>query len=124
MGRILSIFLLITMLGVLSTTAGTTAQNQPSVYKRVIIANTIAVETFPDIASCPGSGGYLVVFEQGSQIIGQRLNKSGDLLGSAFEISATQNGYYFVPKVDCLQTDPDYYIVTWLYSENTAIWDI
>jgi hypothetical protein len=124
MGRILSFIVLITTLGVLSPTGSTTAAEQLSPYKHFTIANTSGIEIDPDIAYCPGSGIDLVVYEKDGQIIGQRLNGNGTLIGSPFEISSLLDGEAHISQVDCIAGDPSYFVVSWLLYSVILQWDV
>jgi hypothetical protein len=79
-----------------------------------IAVSTTVDEKDPAVAYC--GGYYLVVYERDGDIYGQRLNLSGDLVGSAIEIfsgsfDSTQ------PDVACLWPGifEQYFVVVWTY---------
>lgn len=66
-------------------------------------------EQDPAVALC-AYDQYLVVYERGSAIYGQRLDRDGGLVGSAFLISPTENSK---PDVAC----------DWYYNRFVVVWE-
>jgi hypothetical protein len=113
--------MLITTLGVLSPASTTATQIQDSYYKRIPIATTSGHEEYPDIATCPGSGEYLVVYDADFVITGQRLDGFGSLIGGPFEISSrtVDGGVY--PRVACVKGDSEYFVIAWITDAETSL---
>jgi hypothetical protein len=120
LGRFFSVVLIITMLGVYSPAVATNYQIQNNYYKRIPIATTAGDEEYPDIAYCPGSGEYLVVYDADYVITGQRLDEFGIPIGDPFEISSGTADSGIFPKADCVKGDSEYFVVAWItYAEIT-----
>lgn len=77
---------------------------------KIDVAVTANDESDPAVALC-ASNQYLVVYERGSQIYGQRLTDEGELLGSAFLVSDDVKPAS-KPDVVCEWTN-DYFVVVW-----------
>jgi hypothetical protein len=76
-----------------------------------IAVSDVDDESTPKVALC-AHNQYLVVYEKGAEIYGQRLDDDGDLLGSAFAISG--DSYPEAnPDVAC----------EWIYNTFIVVWD-
>jgi hypothetical protein len=114
LGRVFSIILLSTTLGILAPAEVITAQNQSHFQKRIPIANLAGNEEYPDIAYCPGVDAFLVVYDNDYIITGQRLDGTGSPVGDPFQISSPSSGGGLAPVAACAEGASSYFVVTWM----------
>jgi hypothetical protein len=122
--RVLSFIVLFTALGMLSPSAEATANIQDSYYKHIPIATTSGHEEYPDIAFCPATSEYLIVYDANYVITGQRLDVFGSTIGDPFEISSETVDGGVMPVVACVKGDSEYFAIAWIIYKQTGVYHI